>query len=126
MNTHYSPEFITSQKSKLEASKQELETELAQIALFDEASGTYIPIQPDFDAGSHEDNAENSTESEVGQTNMAIMVNLEKSLTETNAALAKMAEDKYGVCETTGEWIAEERLAAYPAARTCDGDSDNR
>ena len=62
---------------------------------------------------------QDSDETEVGETNTAITSNLEMSLADVNLALQKMEEEKYGLCEETGEWISEERLAAYPAARTC-------
>ena len=40
-------------------------------------------------------------------------------LDEIDAALARVAAGTYGVCESCGLPIGEERLAARPAARTC-------
>jgi len=40
-------------------------------------------------------------------------------LAATSAALEKIAEGTYGVCEACGEAIGYPRLLAYPAARRC-------
>jgi|SRR5690606_2954894 len=119
MDNHYSPEFIADQKSKLETQRNELKSELEKIARFDEASGSYIPLQPDFESGTSEDSGDSSLESEVEQTNDAIMTDLEQTLNEVDAALEKIENGNYGVCESSGDYISEDRLRAYPAARTC-------
>lgn len=120
MNSHYSPEFLAEQKAKLLQTKEELVSELSKIARFDDASGTYMAIQPDLESGSPEDAGDNSLETETAQTNMALISELETTLGEVEAALSKMEEGKYGICDRTGEWIAEDRLRAYPAASTCE------
>ncbi|HUZ56334.1 MAG TPA: TraR/DksA C4-type zinc finger protein [Streptosporangiaceae bacterium] len=40
-------------------------------------------------------------------------------LDEIDAALARLDEGSYGVCERCGQPIGDERLAARPAAMTC-------
>ncbi|MBI3020142.1 MAG: TraR/DksA C4-type zinc finger protein [Parcubacteria group bacterium] len=40
-------------------------------------------------------------------------------LANVNAALARIDEGKYGVCEVCGERIEEDRLKADPSAPTC-------
>ena len=40
-------------------------------------------------------------------------------LAEIEAALARLDEGSYGVCERCGQPIADDRLAARPAATTC-------
>ena len=40
-------------------------------------------------------------------------------LAEIDAARERLAAGRYGVCESCGERIAEERLEARPSARTC-------
>ena len=40
-------------------------------------------------------------------------------LAEIDAALARLDEGSYGVCERCGQPIGVERLAARPAATTC-------
>jgi len=36
-----------------------------------------------------------------------------------NAALERLADGRYGICDQCGRPIGEDRLAARPAARTC-------
>jgi DnaK suppressor protein len=43
----------------------------------------------------------------------------EAALDQVDAALGRLADGSYGVCVTCGERIADERLAAAPAADTC-------
>ena len=42
-------------------------------------------------------------------------------LADIDAALARLADGSYGVCQACGQPIGAERLAARPAARTCIG-----
>lgn len=49
----------------------------------------------------------------------AITGELEVRYNDIKAALQKIGEGKYGICETGGEQIEEDRLEANPAARTC-------
>ena len=42
-------------------------------------------------------------------------------LAEIEAALARLSDGAYGICEACGAPISRERLAARPAARTCVG-----
>ena len=44
---------------------------------------------------------------------------LEKRLVDVNAALARIEDGTYGVCETCGGGVEEARLEADPAAPTC-------
>src|SRR5690606_9812045 len=106
----------------LTAQKEQIVSELASISRFDDESGAYIAIQPEYDAGTTEDQADNSAESEVFQQREARVSDLVESLEEVEQALAKMDSDTYGRCEVTGDWISEDRLVAYPAARTCSED----
>ena len=41
------------------------------------------------------------------------------ALADTTAALEKIADGRYGVCETCGEAVGYARLLAYPSARRC-------
>jgi RNA polymerase-binding transcription factor DksA len=40
-------------------------------------------------------------------------------LADLDAAISRLERGQYGVCETCGEPIADERLTALPATRTC-------
>ena len=48
----------------------------------------------------------------------ATLKELESYLQEVNHALAKIEAGTYGICEVSGKPIEEDRLEAYPAART--------
>jgi len=122
MNSRYSTEFLAARKADLLRQKSELEQELHQIARFDPAAGSWVALQPDYDQGSSEDIGDSSAETEALQNNQAQVSELEKSLEETDHALDKLAQGAYGKCEETGDWIAEDRLTAYPAARSCTND----
>ncbi len=122
MDSHYSPEFLQIRKEELLRQKGELEEELKQIAVFDTASGSWAALQPDYESGSSEDTAESGDESQSLQEHQAQVVELEKTLIEVDDALAKLASGSFGRCESTGDWIDEDRLIAYPAARSCTDD----
>ena len=121
MDTPYSPEFLADRREALLAQKSATEAELQKIARFDEASGSWMAIQSETDPDTTEEADETALESETTQTNMALVKELETTLNDTLAALKKLDTDSYGVCEATGAWIDEERLIAYPAARTVAG-----
>ncbi len=50
---------------------------------------------------------------------LSLLTTLEHELVEIEAALARIEDGTYGVCEVCGEAIASERLEAVPAARFC-------
>ena len=49
----------------------------------------------------------------------ALVRQAREHLREIDAAMARLAEGRYGVCERCGRPIAAERLEARPVARTC-------
>ena len=49
----------------------------------------------------------------------ALAGNLRESLTDVEAALVKLDNGTFGVCEGCGQPIAPDRLEAKPAARLC-------
>jgi RNA polymerase-binding transcription factor DksA len=51
--------------------------------------------------------------------NRAVLNELEAEHTAVLAALERIENGEYGVCETDGKEIPTARLDAYPAARTC-------
>lgn len=119
LESHYSSEFIEARKKSLVDNQAEIEKELGTISEFDESSGKYIATQPEYDEGSVEDNIDSSVEAEEHQERVSRVKDLDKTLDEVKAALEKIEKGTYGSCENTGDWIKEDRLMAYPAARTC-------
>ncbi len=61
------------------------------------------------------DIAEIDAQNAIDQT---VLDTLKKELSEVDAALKRIEEGTYGICEKTGRPIPVERLEAYPAART--------
>lgn len=120
MHPHYSDEFLSARKAALESQKQDTEQELHRIARFDESAGSWVALQPEYDGGSSEDIGDSSSEAESLEANQAEVADLEQTLAEVVHALSKFDNDTYGKCETSGDWIEEERLVAYPAAKTCE------
>jgi DnaK suppressor protein len=51
--------------------------------------------------------------------NNDIVHKLERQLTDIDAALSKIKNNSFGICEIGGEEIENDRLEANPAARTC-------
>ncbi len=51
----------------------------------------------------------------------ALLAAAREQATAVEAALRRLAEGRYGVCERCGQPIGAERLAARPAAPTCIG-----
>ena len=119
MNDHYSPEFMSLQEEALLKEKARIEKELEAVAVYDPAQGRYVPKFEEFNAGDAEDAEEASDEATTLGENTAVADNLVKSLEEVKRALQDTAAGRYGFCENCGEYISEERLKAYPAAKTC-------
>ncbi len=106
-------------KEILEAEKTKLETELKGV-------GRQNPANP----SDWEPKVPEGTESEADpvdvadasidfDTNASIVADLEARYNDVLAALARIEEGKYGICEVGGEPIEEARLEADSAARTC-------
>ncbi len=103
---------------------QELKTKLLeeQSRLKEELSRFAKPVGQDNyettyqDMGTDRD--DNATEVEEYSDNVALEGALEHQLKEVEAALDRMEQGTYGICEATGQAIPVERLRVYPAART--------
>lgn len=63
--------------------------------------------------------AELATETMERELDQSVVQHVLAELTETEAALKKLDEGTYGLCEACGKPIAEPRLEALPAARYC-------
>lgn len=100
-------------KTKLLDEKARLTGELTRFAKpvgQDNFETTYQDMGADRD--------DNATEVEEYSDNVALENTLEHQLKEVDAALDRMEQGTYGVCEETGQEIPVERLRVYPAART--------
>lgn len=106
--------------------KQKLEEELKVLTEELESIGRKNPSNPDdWEPKPPTENvveADPNTSAdkiEAYEANTAILKDLEIRYNNVQLALKKIADGKYGICETGGEQIEEKRLEANPAARTC-------
>lgn len=105
-------------ESKLLKEKALLQEELGRIGQVD-------PKNPqNWQATAGDIEVDTADENEVAdkleelEDNEAILEQLEKQLRDVDDALAKIANNTYGICEVSGEPIERERLEANPSART--------
>lgn len=104
-------------RTRLEEEKTRLETQLTSI-------GRRNPSNPnDWEAipqetGQEADPNDRADQIEGFEENTAILKELEVRYNEVLAALSRIEQGTYGICEVSGDPIEEERLNADPAART--------
>lgn len=106
-------------QAQLAAEKANLEEQLQTV-------GRRNPSNPeDWEAetkGPTDDTADVNDRAEIldeYQENATILTDLEIRYNDVKDALERIENGTYGTCETGGEPIEEDRLAADPAARTC-------
>jgi RNA polymerase-binding transcription factor DksA len=95
-----------------------IETELKTVARKNpDQAGDWEATEPVSDDATEE--ADFASNMEQFENNNAIVEQLETQLGDVKAALEKIENGTYGVCETGGEEIEMDRLEANPSARTC-------
>ncbi len=102
--TQFSP-----QRDELIAERDHLTTQLAQLG---RTPGT---TDLDFDEGFADSGQVTAERGEVD----ALAGSLSENLAEIEAALTKLENGTYGLCEDCGQAIAPARLEAMPSARFC-------
>lgn len=112
-------ENIKKWKDKLITEKEKLESGLKTVGHINPENPNDWEADPGEFIQRESDKNEVADKMEEFETNSAILKQLETQLLDVNAALQKIEEGKYGICEVSGEEISEERLEANPAARTC-------
>ena len=109
--------IIDELKVKLESEKNAIIKELNSFATEDKGLKNNWDVRyPNRESGNMEEEADEVQEYD---NLLSIENNLELRLKDVNSALEKIKNNKYGVCEKCGNKIDEERLQAYPEARTC-------
>lgn len=109
--------IIEELKEKLEAEKKSVQAELESFASKDpNLKDNWDTKYPNREDGDKDDEAD-----EVGEYEnlLSVEYNLEVRLRDINSALEKIANGTYGVCENCGKEIGQERLQAFPEAKTC-------
>jgi len=107
-------------KKQLENEKRELEKTLGSIGHKTKVGGKedWVPSYPDLNP-MQSDKSEMADEVEEFENRIGIEGKLEERLDDIHAALKRIEDGTYGICEEGGEQIEPERLRANPAARTC-------
>lgn len=109
--------IIDQLQKKLEEEKQRLENELKDFASKDKKTkDNWNANRPTKEWGTKEEVSDEAGEYE---NLLSLEESLEVKLRDVNAALEKIKKGTYGVCERCGKAIEEERLMAYPEAKTC-------
>lgn len=104
-------------KKKLLSEKSELLEELNDIGRPNVNSpGTWEATSKNIEVDAADEN-EVADKLEEYEENSGIVSKLESQLNEVNAALDRIEQGKYGLCESCGKPIEKERLEANPSAR---------
>ncbi|MEN9912649.1 MAG: hypothetical protein RLY66_57 [Candidatus Parcubacteria bacterium] len=103
-------------KKKLLAEKAELESELGSIGRKSPGTGGWEATPGDMQVDPADEN-EVADKLEELEENTGIVSQLDKQLSEIEAALDRIEKGTYGTCETCGKPIEIERLEANPSAR---------
>ena len=106
-------------KKRLMDEKTVLENELKTIGHKNpHVAGGWEAEAKDMDIDSADDN-EVADKMEELEEHSSILAQLDKQLEEVEAAIERIANNTYGICEVSKEPIERERLVANPSARTC-------
>lgn len=112
-------------KEKLTAEKIELESQLSKVGRVNPQNKTDWEVRPlNGNETAFRDEVADDLEEMDEREN--IEQGLEERLRQVLAALERIADDKFGICEVGGEPIEEERLMTNPAALTCKAHIDAR
>ncbi len=115
--THY--------KQKLLEEKNRLEKELQVVGTKNpEVPGEWNVAYPSMNVSASAED-EIADQEEKYENSAPMELGLETQLKEVVAALGRLEEGTYGLCEIDQAPIAEDRLQANPAARTCMPHADN-
>jgi len=107
-------------KKRLEEEQKLVESELKDVAIFNEATGNWEAKGGELETMSPiQDENEFADTLEELEEHREEMPPLVTRFDEIKEALRRMEGGTYGICEVCSKPIEEERLEANPAARTC-------
>ena len=105
-------------KLQLEAEKLLLEEELSGLGRKNENTGEWEAVSDDAGA-TESDESDMDDRSEDYEEKSSLINVLVKKLNTTIKALLKIEEGTYGVCDTCGGKLEDDRIEANPSALTC-------
>ncbi len=106
-------------KALLEKEKERIVRELGGLGRINPANTEDWVATPEDRDTMRADKNEAADAVEEYEGRAAVEVTLENHLQNIDAALKRIENGTYGVCEIGGEAIEEDRLEANPAATTC-------
>ena len=106
-------------KTLLQKEKERLLKELGTLGRVNPSNAADWEATPENRDTMRADKSEAADAVEEYEGRAAVEVELENHLQNINAALQRIENNTYGVCEVGGEMIEEDRLEANPAAKTC-------
>ncbi len=105
-------------KKKLEEEKKLLEEELGALGRIDKTTGEW-EATPEAQTAPEADENDLADRNEDYEERTATMSALMARLEDIDKALMKIDGEEYGICESCGKKIEDDRLEANPSARTC-------
>lgn len=105
-------------KKKLEEEKKLLESELSGLGQKDAETNEWEAV-PTAQTAPEADENDMADRSEDYEERSATTDTLSTRLDDITIALGKIENGGYGICESCGKEIEEDRLEINPAARTC-------
>lgn len=115
---------ISEQKAKLEADLNAVTNELRSLGIHNPEVPEDWIATPSEQMDAEPDSNVAADRVEDWDERRATLSVLETRYNNIMRALKKIEDGTYGTCEVSGEPIEPERLAAYPAARTCMAHAD--
>ena len=106
-------------KIKLEEEKKLLMEELGSLGKVDKTGDWEATPEVSLKNQDVEDDGDMAERSEDYEERSSVLDPLEIRLADVNKALSKIEKGDYGICESCGNNIEEDRLEANPSAKTC-------
>jgi RNA polymerase-binding transcription factor DksA len=110
MDPEQARQLVLTERQRLETLARERENEIGSDGENDSIGELSSVDQHPGDIG---------TETFEREKDFSLLEQLEAEINDLDAALKKIDEGRYGVCEIGGEPIEPERLEAMPGTRTC-------
>ncbi len=108
-------------KELLLAEMEQIKNELSHLGIKNPEDGDWGAVMGSTNEGDNADQNLQADRSEDFMERANILGEIETRYRELEQALYKInhTPEKYGICETSGQPIEEDRLTANPSAKTC-------
>ncbi|MBM3261186.1 hypothetical protein FJY93_02090 [Candidatus Kaiserbacteria bacterium] len=116
---HLTESELEALRAALDAEHASLQEELAMYGKKDVTTGEWEGSSADETTMEEADPTDAADQIEELIVNVPLVAELQKRMHEVEAAMTRMEEGSYGICEVSGEEIDFDRLEANPAAKTC-------